>query len=125
MPNLGSSLSRHSPGDSNVSQKVITPERKIIVPAPVGPVVDEYASPIPTTALPTRSRVAPPVFNYLQHLEQAKEKKKRPKIKLLPGEKILVDLEKQLQSRKKRESKEKHVEVLMQSVKNVLSSLSM
>jgi len=104
MPNLGSSLSRHS----NVSQKVITPERKI------SPVVDEYASPIHTTALPTRSRVAPPVFNYLQHLEQAKEKKKRPKIKLLPGEKILVDLEKQLQSRKKRESKEKHVDMLTQ-----------
>ena len=124
MPNLGSIISRHSPGDSNVSQKVTNPERKITVPAPVSPVVDQYAEPVPTTALPRHSRVAPPVFNYLHHLEQAKESKKRRPVKLLPGEKILVDLEKQLKSKKKRDEKEKHVDMLMHSVNNVLDSLS-
>jgi len=122
MPNLGSIISRHSPNDSNV-KKVTNPERKIIVPAPVAPVIDQYAEPKPTTALPIHTRVAPPVFNYLQHLEDAKKSKKRRKIKLLPGEKILVDLEKQLKSKRRHEDKEQHIDMLSKSVKNVLGSL--
>ena len=123
MPNLGSVISRHSPEDSNVSQKVTAPEKRIFVPAPVMPVVNQYAEPKPTTSLPIHTRVAPPVFNYLQHLDDAKQSKKRRKVKLLPGEKILVDLEKQLKSKRKHEDKEKHVDMLTQSVKNILGSL--
>jgi hypothetical protein len=82
----------------------------------------QNTEPVEVIPLPTHSKTNPPVFNYLNE-KMDRENEKKKKIKYLPGERMLVSLDKQLRKDQKKKNNEEHIETLNNSINNVLRLL--
>lgn len=114
IPTIPPALARHSAiNDKKVIHVSMPPVPQHLIPE----------DPIETTNLPLQTSINPPVFNYVSdRFDDEKTNKKI--VKYLPGERLLEKLEKNLKKKDKDKKDKKHIDILSNSIENVIRDLT-